>query len=153
MAINFSEVLNKKIDAVERPPLIPIGLYRARVSKIPAQDTISDGRFDVVDFTLQLLEPVEVDEDELAAFGPITSQTVLHRFMFNTEDQNAFDRSLFNLRRFLEDHLRVTDGSDDIKSALDNSVNSECLVQVAHRPDPNDAEIKYVQVRRTAPVE
>ncbi len=153
MGMNFADVLTTKISDVERPPLLPIGTYRARVSKVPSMDSIADGRFDVCDFTLQLQEAVEVDEDELAPFGDLTKQTVQHRFMFNTEDEANFKRTLFNLRRFLEEHLGCASDGDELKVALNNSVNSECLIDISHRPDQNDPEVKYVQVRRTAPVE
>lgn len=151
--MNFADALNQKIGDVERPPLLPMGTYRARVTKVPAMDTISDGAWDVLDFTLQIVEAVEVDEDELGVFDDITSQTIRHRFMFNTQDNVAFQRTLFGLRRFLEEHLGCASDDDELKMALNNSVGSECLIDVRHRPDKNDPEVKYVEVGRTAPVE
>lgn len=151
--VNFTDALNTKVGDVERPPLLPIGEYTAKVAKVPTMDTIAQDRFDVCDFTLQITGVVEADEDDITEFGNVVGQNVRHRFMFNKEDETNFQRSLFNLRRFLEEHLKCCKDKDDLKVALNNSVGADCTIQVRHRPDPQDAEIKYVEVARTAPIE
>lgn len=158
MTINFTDALNKKVGDLERPPLVPIGLYLTTVQKVPTMDTIAQDRFDVVDFPLVVAAPVEVDEDELKDFrdstgGDVIGQPVRLRFMFNKEDEVAFKRALFNLRRFLEEHLKCASSDVELKVALNNSVNGQCHTQIGHRPDPNDSEVQYIDVRRTLPVE
>lgn len=155
MVMNFQDAAKMKTSEIERPPLVPMGTYRAVVKKVPATETIADGRFDTCDFVLGLVEAVEVDEAELKAYGGLTANTVMrHRFMFNKEDQALFDRSLYNLKRFLLDHLKVDAAEDDpLVQTLNASVNTQCLVFVGHRADKNDAEIMYSEIKKTAPLE
>lgn len=149
--MNFNDALNVKMEEIERPPLIPVGTYRAVVSKVPVSDTISEGKYDTLDFMLKLAEAQDdVDQDELKEYGPLSSATVRHRFLFNTEDKAMFDRTLYNLKRFLEEHLKVEGGS--LKECINNALNHQCLVAVKWRPDKDDPEIQYNEVGKTAPV-
>lgn len=157
--MRFQDALDRKGEEIERPPLAPMGTYRWVVSKMPEMDTIANGRFDVVDFTLKCLEPSEdVDPDAIAEYaakaGAITSLVRRHRFLFNTEDEGAFNKTLFRLKQFLAQHLGV-EGIDDIsmKEALAESVNRHVLASIKWRPDPNDSEIMYDEIDRTAPVD
>jgi hypothetical protein len=155
MAMNFADELNRKASDIERPPLIPPGTYRAIVTKIPSIETISEGKWDVCDFSMRLVEAQDdVDQDELKAFGGLTASTYARRrFMFNKEDEAAFKRSLFDLKRFLLDHLQVS-GDDDtsLKELLNQSINMQCLVFMGWRVDKRDGETQYSEITRTTPV-
>lgn len=156
MPMNFQEALNTRAEEIERPALIPVGLYKATVIKVPTMDTIADGRFDVCDFILRLTEPVEgVDEDELRAYGGLTQGSIIrHRFLFNKEDDANFKRTLFHLKTFLRDHLQVDfPDSMPLKQALNESVNSQCIVLIRNRPDKNNADNVYSEVGKTAPIQ
>jgi len=156
MVMNFQEAAKLKTADIERPKLVPIGTYRAVVKKVPVTETIGDGRFDTCDFMLGLLEAQEdVSQDELKDFGGLTANTLMrYRFMFNKEDQALFDRSLYNLKRFLEEHLKVAAGDNvQLSEALNNSVNQQCMVFVKWRADKNDTEIQYAEIAKTAPLE
>lgn len=155
--VNFNDIADTKIDDIERPPLVPIGSYICVVEKTPAQDNVGQGRFDTVDFILKVIQASEdVDLDDIKEFekkgGSISEVRLRHRFMFNTEDEGAAKRSLYNLKRFLEDHLKV-EGAASIREALATSVGHQCMVEVKWRPDQNDPEVQYPEVKRTAPVE
>jgi len=154
--MNFLDTLKTRANEIERPPLIPIGTYTAMVKKVPESGSVSDGKWDTLDFQLQLVSAGEdVDQDDLAKFGGLGGHaTVRHRFMFNTEDKAAFDRTLFQLKRFLLDHLKVS-GSDDstLAELINNSVNTSCLVAIKWRADKNDAETQYAEIQRTAPTD
>ena len=156
MAMNFADALNTRSGAIERPPLIPVGTYMARVKALPTMDSVGDNKWDVLDFQLLLQAAGEdVDQSDLAAYGGLGAQSVLrHRFMFNKEDEAAFNRTLFNLKRFLLDHLQI-EGDDNtvLKQLLDASVGHTCNVFVRWRPDKNDPEVQYAEVGKTAPVE
>lgn len=152
--MDFKDALTTKIGDMERPPVLPIGLYLCAVSKVPELGTAGQDKYDTVDFTLAIKQPIEVDKDDLKDYGGnVVGQTIRHRFMFNKEDEVNFARSLFNIRRFLEEHLKCATTKTELKKALNDSVNHSCYVQVRHRPDPTDAEITYTDVARTLPVE
>lgn len=156
--MRFQDALDKQGQEIERPPNMPVGTYRWMVSKHPVMDTIADGRFDVVDFQLKCIEPLDdVDADALDNYGTVQGKVMRHRFMFNTDpnEKAGFDRSLYNLKIFLREHLGLGEELDkmSIKEALAESVNREVLASVSWRPDRNDPEIVYDQIDRTAPVE
>lgn len=154
--VNFADALNTSANSIERPPLIPVGTYSAVVSRLPSMETISDGRWDVLDFQMRLLQPQDdVDQDDLAAYGGLGPQSVLRfRFMFNKEDEAAFKRTLFNLKNFLQKHLQI-DAPENapLKELIDMSVNHQCLVYVKWRADKNDPELFYNEIGKTAPLE
>lgn len=154
--VNFADALKTKAGAIERPPLLPIGTYSAIVSKVPTMETIGDGKWDTLDFMLRLQTAHDdVDQDSLKEYGGLGAQSVLRqRFMFNKEDEAAFNRTLFNLKRFLLDHLKI-EGTDDtqLNELINNSVNHSCNVFVQWRPDKNDAEVIYAEIKKTAPLE
>jgi len=155
MALNFSDALNTKTSEIERPPLLPIGHYIAIVEKMPSFDTIADGRFDVVDFILKIQSAGDdIDPDDIEEYGDVTAARVRHRFLFNKEEQANFNQTLYNLKRFLQEHLLI-DMNDDtpLKESLNNALNQQCLIAIKWRADRNDAEIQYAEVARTAPVE
>ena len=108
--VDFRKILGTKVEDVKRPPLIPVGTYRARVAKPVSYDEISNGRFKVMDFQLQLVEPMaDVDADALTEYGGLGKGSVLtHRFMFSTEEGPEaaanVERTVFNLKRFRRRH-------------------------------------------------
>ena len=154
MALRFTESLDHGVADVERPPLIPIGTYRWIVEKHPENDTIADGRYDVCDFQLKCIGPEDdVDTSELAAFGDTTNIRRRLRFLFNTEDETAFKRAAWQLKEFLTVHLGIKEKKGmSMKELLSESPNMMCLGTVTHRPDKNDPERMYDEIKKTAPL-
>ena len=153
--MDFREALNVKIADIERPPLPPLGHYVFKVTKYEFGE-VGNGRFDTVDFRLQAVEAREdVDTEALSTAGGLKQVSLRHRFMFNKgeteEDKANFNRTLFNMKRFLSEHLGIgTDGG--LKEAIDASIGQQVLANVTYLPDPNDPEIQYAEIGRTAPV-
>lgn len=153
--VNFNDIADKKVADVERPPLLPIGTYIVVVEKHPETDNVGNGRFDTVDFVLKVVNATDdVDEESLQEYGDITQARVRNRFMFDTEDETKAKRSLYNLRRFMEDHLQI-DGVEGmtIKEALSQAVGHQCLAEIKWRMDRDNPEIQYAEIKRTAPVD
>jgi len=90
----------------------------------------------------------DVDPDELEEFGNVAGFVTTKSFLFDNEDETAFQRSEYNLKRFLE-HLGI-DESLSLGEALAASVNAQCMGELKHRPDPNDPEIVYAELGKTA---
>lgn len=153
--MDFAQALNVNTAEIERPPLPPLGHYVFKVTKYEFGE-VGNGRFDTVDFRLQAVEAREdVDQEALAKVGGVKCVSLRQRFMFNKgetdEDKAMFDRTLFNLKRFLSEHLGIEEGA--LKQAIDSSIGQQCLANVTYRPDPNDAEIQYAEIGRTAPID
>lgn len=153
-SLNFRDIANKKLDDVERPPLPPVGTYLWQITKVPTIETLSGDKWDVVDFQLKAIAPTEdVDADAIAEFGSVNKIFTRHRFMFNKEDQAEFDRSLFNMRRFLEEHVKCATKDMSITEALNASVNQQVLASIVWKADKNDPELMHANIGRTAPVD
>ena len=154
MTVNLMDALNQNIGDVERPPLPPQGNYIFKIEKVPDIREVGQGAYETVDFTCRGVEARDdVDADELAEFGPVINIQIRLSFMFNKEDENKFQSSLFRLRTFLENHVQCASESDSLKEALANSLNNVFMGEVQYRPDKNDKEVMYAEIRATAPVE
>lgn len=157
MAMNFKGALDTTVDKIERPPTPPIGSYIFQITKVPEmQEDIKgkDTTFDAVNFQCVAVEATdEIDQDELREFGALKNIQIRKSFMFDKEDDNAFNKNLFQLRRFLEEHLKVPFEGVSLKQALASAVNQRFIGVVRLRPDKNDPEIQYAEIGRTAPVE
>lgn len=153
MSMNFRDVAKKKLADVERPPLPPVGHYIFLITKQPSIETLKGDEWDVVDFVMKGIAPSEdVDMEALAAYGDVTRIVMRHRFMFNKNDENEFNRSLFNMRRFLEEHVKCATPDMDLTTAMNAAVNNQVMAQVVWKADKNDAELMHANIGRTAPV-
>ena len=152
--MDLSSALNVKTNEIERPKLIPTGIYAMRVKGQPKQEKLGKG-YESLDFNMQLLAPREgVDEEALAAYGGLGSTAVVrHRFMFGGDDQASFDRTMFNLKQFLTVHLGIEDTGQSLKELIMESPNRECLGLIRWRPDKTDPDIQYVEIGKTTPLE
>ena len=156
--MSFQDALDIKLDDIERPPVPPTGHMIFRVSKVPVQSEIAQGRFDTLTFQMQGVQAHEdMDPEAVASVGGPNAINLRKQFLFNKgteeEDKANFDRSLYNLKQFLGKHLALDLDGVTMKEALEASVNAQCLGEITHRPDPNDPEIIYAEIGRTAPVE
>lgn len=159
----FADALDRRMEDIDRPPPPPIGHYIARVTKAPGtpqerQGTDKNGKpyhFESVSVMLQLVEPTEdVDPDDLEAFGgDLSAVQVSKDFLFSKLEGSETDneKTLFQFKRFLE-HCGIDVSEGTVKSQMAELPNAQCIVELRHRPDPNDPEVVYAQAGRTAPV-
>lgn len=148
---SFSDILNKTAESIERPPLPPKGTYVFVVNGQPKDNKRKE--YEVLDFSLKGVRPTEdVDSDDLKAYGSPANIIVRKSFLFNTEDEAAFKRTEFNLREFLMTHLGM-DGSLSLKELITMANGKQCLGVIDYRPDQENPEVMYVDLKRTAPVE
>lgn len=151
--MRFTDALDRKMEEVKRPPNPPVGHYTWQVKKHPDSDSFESRNtgktFDRLTFQMSCVAPSDdVDPDDLSEYGDVAGFITSKSFLFDNEDEQAFDRSMYNLKRFLE-HLGV-DESLSLSEALAAAVGAQCLGELKHRPDPNDAEIVYAELGRTA---
>lgn len=153
--MKFSDALDRKLEEIKRPPVLPLGHYVWQISKHPEIDEFESTRtgttFERVTFNITCVQASDdVDTDDLANYGNVQGAQNRKTFLFsnNPDEKAAFERSMFNLRRFL-DHCGV-DESLPLNEALAASVGQQFLGELTHRPDPNDPEIIYAEVGKTA---
>lgn len=147
---NFSDILTRSAETIERPPLAPKGTYHMVVSGQAKKTERKE--FEVIDFPMKAVRPTEeVDADDFKAWGgKPDSITVRKSFLFNTTDQIAFDQTLFAMKSWLTDHLSL-DPTLSIKELMNAAVNKQCLGVLDYRPDSSNPEILYYNLSKTAP--
>jgi len=153
--MRFSDALDRTLDEIKRPPNLPVGHYIWQIEKFPDMDEFESSRtgdqFERITFNLVCVAASDdVDSDDLEAYGNVQGAKNRKTFMFtnNEEEKASFDRSMFNLRRFLG-HCGV-DENLSISEGLAESVGKQFLGQLNHRPDVNDPEIVYTEIGVTA---
>jgi hypothetical protein len=161
-AVNFDDIGSMTLENVTRPPLAPLGTYRFQITKIPAWSDIEspNGKWRALEFQCRGIAPTEdVDMDAFQAYGDAKNIMVRKSFMFtkDPEDKAGFDQTMFNLKTFLNEHLGlpVTDPNGDpipLNLLLNNSVNKQFLGVLRYREDKNNADNKFHDLGKTAPV-
>lgn len=153
--MRFSDALNRRAEEIQRPAILPRGHYVLAVKKLD-QGSVSDGKWDTVEFQCSVVEPVDVDPDDLEAFGASTAGEPLRkRFMFNTDpaEERAFNQTMVNLRRFLE-HCNIgftADSDMTLGEGLGSVIGAQFIGECTHRADKNNPENVYTEIGRTAP--
>jgi hypothetical protein len=153
MAMNFNDVLDTKLDDIERTPLLPAGTYEWVISKVPSLDTSKNGDWDIVNFPLKCVRPTDdVNEEALETFGRVEGAFQGHTFLFDKNDAHAFEQAKFKLKRFLEEHVGVEKGLP-MKQALNASVNKRILGTVTWKQDKVDPDLWHANITKTAPID
>lgn len=153
--MKFTDILDKRIDEFERPELPPIGHYVWQITKHPEVDAFEANgtKYTRVTFQCKALAAHEdVDEDDLAAFGNIVGFPSRKTFLMSEseDDERNAEQTLFQLRQFLENS--GVEGGISLGEAFAACVNGQFLGEFAHRPDKNNPEILYGEIKRTTAV-
>lgn len=152
MALSFSQIADKKIDEIERPPLPPVGTYRWKISKLPELTKSNDEKWEILNISVTAVGAMDdVDTDEYK--GDIRNIQQSVRFMFNLEDEAEFEKTLFRVRTFFEKHVKSAEAGMTIPQAINASVGQEFLGTIAWRQDKQDADIFHANISRTAPLD
>lgn len=155
---SFADIANKKADQIEKPPLPPVGHYAMQVTNTPEPEkkTSDKGTFEIIDFQFQGHTAMDdVDLDELKKFGGAKGVRVRKSFIFNTspDEEAAFAREEYNLKRFLVEHLKAGPDSYTLAQLMGAAKGKMCTVEVGLRPDNRNPDNFYSDVKSTAPIE
>lgn len=152
--MNFRELANVKLNEIPDAPLAPSGDYIFRISKQPIWGEAGDGKYETLVFPCAAVEAVNVDDDDLEAFGDVKAINLSVRFMStkdpNPEEETRNAQTQARLRDFLLKHLGMP-ATTSLAQAIDESVGAEFVGTVTHRIDKNDKEKIYAEIQRTAP--
>lgn len=151
--VDFASIANKPIGDIERPPLPPQGSYIFQVTKLPEATRSGDEKWDIVTFQARGKQALDdVDPEEIHKFGGPEKVFQSVRFMFNREDATEFARTEYNLRRFLEEHLKCATPDMSLGQGMNEAVNQLFVGSVKWRPDKNNPDNQFANIDRTAPV-
>jgi len=153
--LNFNDVANQKVEAVEAVPLPPVATYRWAVTKLPSIRDFSgkDGtEYQSVEFPVRVVAVAD-DADVSDYKGEITDIRQNLSFMFNKSDEVAFLQMQNRLKKFLLEHLKVGNEAMSFKELFNESVNQQFLAPITWSPDKNNPEEMRANIGRTAPLD
>jgi len=149
-AVNFAEALNKSASDIEAPKNPPVGSYTFQITKVPAFPERGDYTF--IEFPcIGVAASDEIDADELASVGGLKATACRLSFGYSKTDERAQEQTLFRLKTFLTEHLGL-DPKLSMKELLTASLNQRFTGSTHLRPNPENPEIQYFEIARTAPV-
>ena len=151
---NFSDIVTKKAEDIEKPPLPPQGTYRFTITKVPESKETQSGEWDILTVLCQAVEPMDnVDMDDYK--GEISGIRLRKTFLFSKTDEVSFQQTEYNLRNFLQNHVGCMDDDVTMGEALNASKGGEFLGDVTWREDNRDGMEGEFQadIGRTAPVD
>lgn len=130
---NFSELLNKPAEAVEKPKPKPVGTYQAVIQGPAVDKTVKVQGEDrgLLEFKLKMMAAFEgVDADQLAEVGEVSSWPPLtYSIWYDTPEGE------FQLRQFLEVTLAIdSSGSKTFGELLAQVPGKQLLATLKHRP-------------------
>jgi len=138
---NFSSILDMPSSDV-RFPKLPVGSYVGVVKGMPRFDKSTKKQTPFVEFQISLVEPMEdVDQDELADFGPLGDKTIPITFYYETE--GGFNR----LKTFLDNAGVEAEGT--IRQQIEQAPGRTIVVEIKHTPS-SDGQSIYAQIDGTA---
>lgn len=145
----FDEYLDRKAEDIKAPPLLPPGTYLAQVKSHPERKDTPEWEF--LEFSLVVVEPDEVDEEELAGFGKVAGFPIRHSFGFSKkpDDERSRELSLNGLKTFLTSLGIEFEGSMSLGEAIAQSPGCQAVVKVSHRPDKADKSKVFLNVDAT----
>lgn len=151
---NFADSLDVSSADVEAPPILPVGVYNARIvgpGAIDARDNIAPPAVhDSVIFNCQPTEAVEVDEDAVEAFGDLSGAFFRVEFLGKQGDPQEQKRLPWQVKRFLVEHCGMDDAP--LGELIANAKGAEFQVVIDHQRSKKNPDSVFVRARRTAPV-
>jgi hypothetical protein len=125
---NFTDILNKPAEAVEKPKPRPVGTYLSIVNGPHKQKEINDKG--VIDISFKTMQAqADVDQEALAASGGV-GNIVTKSFWMQDNEGNVTDYALV---QFLEHHLGIEKTGKSIAQMLAEAPGKEVLVTLKHR--------------------
>lgn len=124
---NFTDILNKPAETIEKPKIRPPGTYLCIVNGPHKQKEVNDKP--VISITFKTMQAQEdVDQTELAAAGGV-GNTLVQDFFLTTNDGNDNSWGLLN---FLENHLGIEKTGKSLAQMLAEAPGKQVLVSFAH---------------------
>lgn len=133
--VDFTSILSKPAEAIEKPKPKPVGHYLAAVQGLPQQKTVTAQGEEraVLSFKVKILMAREVEDQEaLAASGDPSSWAPLNYDIWVDTPEGEWQ-----LRKFLTEVLGIEASGKSLGQMVGEAPGSQLLVKVGHRPYQN----------------
>lgn len=143
MTANFAALLSKPVESAEKPPLLPMGTYLGMIQG-HRFDESRDKKTPFVEFEVKLLAAeADVDQAALAEIKDLSKRTQRVTFYLT-------DDSLFRLREFLENHVKLNCKGRGFGEVIPETTNQQIKVHIKHVPSKTNVGEVYANVDQTA---
>lgn len=145
MAVDFSKILQKQANEIEKPKPLPIGSYVAVNQKLPDFKGVGKNETPAAEFALVVIAPMDdVDPEHLAAYGDVKGKSVRHR-MFLTEGTE------YRTKEELVNAFGIEEAGKNLGQMFNETINKQVIVKIRHRPNDDGTDI-YAEVESLAAV-
>ncbi len=149
--MRFSDMLDRKAEEIKAPPLLPPGTYEVFCKSFPDQDehTAKGVLYDRLTFSLSVVAPINVDEDELKEYGKVEGAPIKEAFYFTTvaDEDRSREMTLNNLKAFLT-ALGAFEEGMTLQEGLAAAPGKSCYVDIGHRQDKENRDRFYLETQR-----
>lgn len=146
--VDFTSLLDKPVDEIERPKPIPAGTYKAVVVRHEFGES-NRKQTPYCRYYFRPFEPMDdIDTDQFEEFGGMEK-------LQNKELREDFwltDEAMFRLRSFLENAIGLKGEGRSLGEVIPEADSQEVLISVTHRTS-DDGEQVFANISNFASVE
>lgn len=145
MALDFSKILSKQADAIEKPKPLPVGSYVAVNPKLPEFKGIGKNETPCAEYTLSIIAPMDdVDPEHIAAYGEVRGKTIRHR-QFLTEGTE------YRTKEEIKNAFGVEEDGKNLGQMFNETINKQVIVKIKHTPTTDGTDV-FAEVESLAAV-
>lgn len=142
--VDFTSLLEKKLDDVEAPALLPQGSYIMTVAGYRTGESAKK-KTPYVEFDLKISSAMDdVDQEELAKVKNLQDKTLKTQFYLNED-------ALFRLKDFCKKTSVPTEGKS-FTEILSEIAGAQLIGIVNHRVNPENTDQVFAEVRSFLPL-
>lgn len=142
--VNFTSLLEKKLDDVEAPALLPQGSYVMTIAGYRTGESAKK-KTPYVEFDLKISSAMDdVDQEELAKVKNLQDKTLKTQFYLNED-------ALFRLKDFCKKTGVPTEGKS-FTEILSEIAGAQLIGIVNHRVNPENTDQVFAEVRSFLPL-
>lgn len=152
---NFSDILDRAPNEIEKPKPLPPGTYLTVLQGVPRQDKSAKKQTPFVEFTHKIVsagDDVDPEELDTALTAPDGSKKSLQEIQL----RNTFyltENSAWRLKDFLKDcGFDVDTGDQSLREMIESSTGRSVNIYVKHEPSQDGTSV-FAQIGGTSAAE
>ena len=148
--MSISSYLDRKKEELKKPSILPQGHYRLKIDRPFEERPSSNGNWTMLNFPCKVMAAQhDVDPDEIAELTrPVEQFYVRKTFIFNNENEEANEETLWNVQQFLNKLGLEAEGNVSLRQQMDSCVGYEFVAPITHRISRQNPEDVFAEVGR-----
>lgn len=153
MSTQFSDILDKPADQIDKPKPLPVGTYTWMVQGLPRFDKSKEKQTPFYEFLVKCTGALDdVNEEDLQEWAKKADGTMRSLTEF-TQKLTFYitEGSLYRLQEFLQ-HCGIDGDGKSTRQAIDETPNCEFVGNITHTASKDGTSV-YANIGRTGPIE